>query len=308
MDALGSGLVRRLFRAVLTLWLVVTVVFVILRMSGDPVRLLLPDDATTGEVEALRRDLGLDQPVPVQYLKFLGNLIQGDLGHSLRFDQPALDLVLERFPATLQLALAAFLISAVFGLAIGVITALRRGTVWDRSLMALMGVLQASPSFFLGILLILFFSVRLGWLPTSGTGSPKHLILPALALGALTLASLARLTRSAVLEVLRADYVRTARSKGLAERVVVMRHAFRNAALPIVTVLGIELAVLLTGTVIIETVFAWPGIGRLAVDAVSTRDYPVVQATVLFVTIIFVVVNLAVDLSYLILDPRVRHV
>jgi ABC-type dipeptide/oligopeptide/nickel transport system permease component len=157
-------------------------------------------------------------------------------------------------------------------------------------------------------LLILFFSVRLGWLPTSGTGSPKHLILPALALGALTLASLARLTRSAVLEVLRADYVRTARSKGLAERVVVMRHAFRNAALPIVTVLGIELAVLLTGTVIIETVFAWPGIGRLAVDAVSTRDYPVVQATVLFVTIIFVVVNLAVDLSYLILDPRVRHV
>lgn len=308
MESFGQMLIRRLGRALLTVWLVVTVVFIILRLSGDPVRLLLDEDATPAQIEALRTELGLDRPVPVQYARFWLALLQGDLGDSLRFRQPALPLVLDRFPATLHLAVAAFIISTAAGLSIGVLTALGRGTTWDRLAMALLSLLQAAPSFFLGILLIFFVSVQLGWLPSSGYGSPQQLILPATALGALTLASLARLTRSALLEVLRADFIRTARAKGLTERAVLLRHAVRNASLPVVTVLGLELAGLLTGTVIIETVFAWPGVGRLAAESVSTRDYPVVQAAVLVVTLIFVGVNLLVDLSYLILDPRVTHV
>jgi peptide/nickel transport system permease protein len=308
MAAPGQLLLFRIARALVTIWLVVTVVFVILRLAGDPVRLLLPDDATPAQVDQLRSDLGLDRPIPVQYAVYWSSLLQGDLGSSLRFRQPALDLVLARFPATLQLALAAFVISTTVGLSVGIATALVRGSAWDRGTMALMSVLQAAPSFFLGIVLIYLISVRLGWLPTSGYGSFRQIILPAVTLSALTLASLARLTRSSMLEVLRADYIRTARAKGLSERVIVLRHGLRNASLPVVTVLGLELAGLLTGAIIIETVFAWPGVGRLAVEAVSTRDYPVVQATVLLVTLIFVAINLIVDLSYLLLDPRVRHV
>jgi ABC-type dipeptide/oligopeptide/nickel transport system permease component len=307
MSSPGQKLLFRLARAVVTLWLVVTVVFVILRLSGDPAALLLPEDATPEQIESLRRHLGLDQPIPVQYGKYWLNLAQGDLGDSLRFNQPATGLVIERLPATARLALAAFLLSTAFGLSVGIVTALLRGSFWDRAVMTLMSVLQSSPSFFLGIILILVFTVKLGWLPSSGAGSARQLILPAVTLSALSLASLARLTRSTLLDVLRADYIRTARAKGMTERVVVLRHALRNASLPVVTVLGLELAGLLTGTVIVEIVFAWPGVGRLAVQSVSFRDYPVVQATVLLITAIFVLVNLLVDLSYFFLDPRVRH-
>ncbi len=308
MESLGRMLLSRLGRAMLTVWLVVTAVFVVLRSTGDPVRLLLPEDAPLEQVEALRRELGLDRPIPVQYLRFWSRAISGDLGESLRFHQPASELVLARLWPTAQLGLVAFLLSAVSGLTLGVVTALSRGTAFDRVIMAAMSLLQASPSFFIGIVLILFVSVRLGWLPSSGSGSPRHLILPAVTVALITMASLARLVRSALLEVLRADYVRTARAKGLAEHAVVVRHALRNASLPVVTVLGLELAALLTGTVVVETVFAWPGIGRLAVEAVAVRDYPVVQAVVLVVTIVFVVINFAVDVSYILLDPRVRHV
>lgn len=305
--SIGQILVPRLGRAVVTLWLVLTVVFVVLRFSGDPVRLLLPSDASEAQVAALRADLGLDAPLPVQYLRFAGQVARGDLGNSLRFNQPALGLVLSRFPATATLAVVAFVVAATLGLAIGSLAAFARDSAWDRAAMALMSLLQAAPSFFLGVMMILLFSVRLGWVPTSGSGTPAHVVLPALTLSALTLGSIARLTRSSLLDTLGAEYIRTARAKGIPERVVWFRHALRNAALPLTTMLGLELAGLLTGAVIVETVFAWPGIGRLALDSVAARDYPVVQAVVLLIAIIFVVINLLVDLSYLVLDPRTRH-
>jgi ABC-type dipeptide/oligopeptide/nickel transport system permease component len=307
MAALVPALVPRLGRALVTLWLVVTVVFVFLRLSGDPVRILLPQNAPLDKVEALRQDLGLDQAIPVQYVRYAERLARGDFGDSLRFRQPAIDLVLERFPATLQLALAAFALAAALGPVLGALAALTRGSAWDRGAMAAMSVLQSAPSFFLGIMAILIFSVRLHWLPTSGYGSPEQLLLPAITLSLPTMAALARLTRSALLDVLRADYVRTARAKGIPESAVYRRHALRNAALPIVTVLGLELADLLTGAVIVETVFAWPGIGRLAVDAVSTRDYPVVQAAVLAIALVYIGINVLLDLAYPLLDPRVRR-
>lgn len=307
MGSVGNILVPRLGRAIVTLWLVVTVVFVVLRFSGDPVRLLLPSDASEEQVQALRVELGLDASIPVQYGRFIRQVSQGDLGDSLRFNQPALELVLNRFPATAELALVAFALAAVLGLAIGSLTAFVRGSVLDRLAMAVMSFFQAAPSFFLGLMFILLFSVQLGWLPTSGYGSPAQVVLPALTLSALTLSSIARITRSSLLDVLRADYIRTARAKGISERLIWLRHAMRNAALPLVTMLGLELAELLTGAVIVETVFAWPGVGRLAIDSVASRDYPVVQAAVLLIASIFVVINLLVDLSYLVLDPRTRN-
>lgn len=306
MGSVGQVLIPRLGRALVTLWLVVTVVFVVLRFSGDPVRLLLPGDATREQVQALRAELGLDASIPVQYGRFAVQLARGDFGASMRFNQPALELVLSRFPATAQLALVAFAAAAVLGLIIGSLSAFVRGSALDRSAMAVMGFFQAAPSFFLGIMLILMFSVRLGWFPTSGYGTPSQMVLPALTLGALTLASIARITRSSLLDTHRADYIRTARAKGVPERQVWFRHALRNAALPLATMLGLELAQLLTGAVIVETVFAWPGIGRLAIDSVAARDYPVVQAVVLLMASLFIVINLLVDLSYLVLDPRTR--
>lgn len=307
MGSVGKIVIPRLGRALVTLWLVVTVVFIVLRFSGDPVSLLLPSDASAEQVQALRVDLGLDQSIPIQYGRFVLDLARGDLGDSLRFNQPALQLVLDRFPATAELALVAFVVAAVLGLTIGSLTAFVRGSALDRFAMAVIGLLQSAPSFFLGIMLILIFSVSLGWFPTSGYGNPSQIVLPALTLSALTLASIARITRSSLLDVLRSDYIRTARSKGVPERLVWFRHALRNAALPLATMLGLELAELLAGAVIVETVFAWPGIGRLAIDSVAARDYPVVQAAVLLIAAVFVVINLLVDLSYLFLDPRTRN-
>lgn len=307
MGSLGGLLLTRAARAALTLWLVVSAVFVILRLSGDPVVLLLSENADEAQIAALRARLGLQESLPVQYARYWASVARGDLGQPLRQRQPALGLVLERFPATLQLAAAAFGLAAVVGLAVGVFAALVRGSAWDRLAMALTSVLQAGPAFFVGIVLILVFSVRLGWLPTSGRGGWRHLVLPAVTLSGFTMASLARLARSALLDVLRLDYIRTARAKGLAERSVVLRHALRNAALPLITVMGLELGGLLTGAVITETVFAWPGIGRLAVNAVSTRDYPLVQAAVIAIALVFIGINFAIDCSYALIDPRVRN-
>jgi ABC-type dipeptide/oligopeptide/nickel transport system permease component len=306
MPSFGRFLVTRGFRAALTIWLVVSAVFIILRLSGDPVALLLSEDAPPAQVEALRQRLGLDAPLIVQYFRYWTNLLQGDFGDSLRQRQPALGLVFERMPATLQLSAAAFGLAAIVGLTLGTLAALKRGTIWDRLAMSLISVLQSGPAFFVGIVLILFFSVRLGWLPSSGRGDLKSLILPAVTLSGFTMASLARLARSALLDVLRLDYIRTARAKGLGERAILLRHALRNAALPLITVMGLELGGLVTGAVITETVFAWPGVGRLAVGAVSTRDYPIVQASVLFIAAVFVLVNFLVDCSYALIDPRVR--
>ncbi len=308
MQSAGRVILQRVVRAGLTLWLVVSVVFFILRFSGDPVALLLSDTATPTQVEALRTQLGLDQPLPIQYTKDLGSLVRGDFGNSLRQRQPAMRLVLARFPATLQLAAASFLLAATVGMGMGVLAAVYRGRAWDRFAMIFTSIIQAGPAFFVGILLILIFSVRLGWLPSSGRGSFKQLILPAITLSGFTMASLTRLSRSALLDVLRNDYIRTARAKGLRESSILTGHALRNAALPLITVAGLELGGLLTGAVITETVFAWPGIGRLAVDSVRTRDYPVVQAAVLFIATIFVLVNFLIDCSYAMIDPRVRGV
>ncbi len=307
MQSVGHFIVQRAIRALLTLWLVVTAVFVILRLSGDPIAALLGPDARPDQIAALQHDLGLDSPAPVQYVKYFANLARGDFGNSIQQRRPALGLVLDRFPATAQLALVAFAIAATIGLTLGVITALNRGSVVDRLALAVMSAFQAAPAFFVGILLILFLSVRFGWLPSSGRGTAKQLVLPALTLSALTMASLARLTRSSLLDVLRNDFIRTARSKGLHERTVILSHALRNAALPLVTVMGLELGGLLTGAVITETVFAWPGVGRLALDAVRGRDYPVVQASVLFIAAVFVLINFLVDCSYALLDPRVSE-
>jgi len=305
MPSFGRFLVARGVRAALTIWIVVSGVFIILRLSGDPVTLLLSENATPDQIEALRTRLGLDAPIFVQYVRYWASLFQGDFGDSLRQRQPALSLVFERMPATLQLAAAAFGLAVVVGLSLGTFAAILRGTIWDRLAMSLISVLQSGPAFFVGIVLILIFSVRFGWLPSSGRGEAKSLILPAVTLSGFTMASLARLARSALLDVLRLDYIRTARAKGLGERAILLRHAFRNAALPLITVMGLELGGLVTGAVITETVFAWPGVGRLAVGAVSTRDYPVVQAAVLFIAAIFVLVNFLVDCSYALIDPRV---
>jgi ABC-type dipeptide/oligopeptide/nickel transport system permease component len=277
-----------------------------MRLSGDPVPLLLPPDAPRSEIFRVRAELGLDRPLPVQYAVFLGNVLQGDFGRSIHFRQPALRVVLGYLPATLQLGLTAFVLAALVALPIGVISAVRRNSFVDQAAMGLALVGQSAPTFFIGILLILVVSLNLGLLPTSGRETWRHLVLPALTLGAFTMASIARLTRSAVLEVLRADYVRTARAKGVSEALVIAKHTLKNAAVPIVTITGLQFGTLLGGAVVTETVFAWPGMGRLAIQSIYNRDYPIVQCTVFLSALLFIVINFCIDLIYGLLDPRVR--
>lgn len=298
-------IVKRMLYAVLTVLGVVTIVFVLQRTTGDPIAVLLPADVPLEEHAKLRTALGLDQPLHVQYGKFLVGMARGDLGYSYRQGAPALALVLERVPSTLKLALAGMAVAIAIGLPAGVLAAVNRGTVLDRFVMSTALVGQAMPVYWTGILLILLFSVRLRWLPAIGYGGIRSMLMPALAVGSYSAARIARMTRSSMLEVLRMDYVRTARSKGLSNRNVVVGHALRNALIPIVTVLGMEFGSLMGGSVIVESVFAWPGVGRLAVNAIMGRDYPVVQAVVIVVSAIFVLINLGVDLTYGILDPRI---
>lgn len=299
-------LLRRVVHSVVALWGVLTIVFAILHLSGDPALLMIPQGATQQDLDRLRHDLGLNQPLTVQYGLFLWNAVHGDFGRSFLQRQPAMQLVLARVPATLQLALAALLISVVVGVAAGVLSAWRRGTWPDRVAMVLALVGQATPSFWLGIMLILVFALWLKWLPSSGYGSPQQLILPSLTLGALSMATISRITRSSLLEVLGHEYVKVARAKGLQERTVLVRHAMRNAAIPVVTLVALELGVLLSGAVIVETIFAWPGIGRLAVDSILARDFPVVQAIVFVASVVYIGINLLTDLLYTMIDPRVR--
>ncbi|MGH7331699.1 MAG: ABC transporter permease [Candidatus Rokuibacteriota bacterium] len=296
----------RLFRALIALWLVSTVVFVVMRLSGDPVPLLLPPDAPRSEIFRVRSELGLDRPLAVQYAVFLGNLARGDFGRSIKFRMPAAQVVLERIPATLELGLTAFAIAVVAAVPIGLLSAMRRNSLVDHVAMGIALIGQSAPTFFIGILFILLLSVQAGLFPTSGRGDWRHLVLPALTLALFAMASVARLTRSAVLEVLRADYIRTARSKGLSELFVVAKHTLKNAAIPIVTITGLQFGALLAGAVITETVFAWPGIGRLAIQSIYNRDYPVVQCAVFASAVMFIVLNLLIDMIYGVLDPRVR--
>jgi ABC-type dipeptide/oligopeptide/nickel transport system permease component len=306
MRGFGGFLAYRLFRTLVALWLVSTVVFVVMRLSGDPVPLLLPPDAPIAEMERVRRDLGLDRPIPVQYGIFLGNVVRGDFGRSIHFRQPAMDVARSYLRATFELGLTAFVIAAVVAFPIGVLSAVRRNSLLDHLTMGLALIGQSAPTFFIGIVLILTLALRLDLFPTSGRGDWRHLVLPALTLGAFTMASIARITRSAVLEVLRADFVRTARAKGVAEAWVVGKHTLRNAALPILTITGLQFGTLLGGAVVTETVFAWPGIGRLAIQSIYNRDYPVVQSTVFIAAMLFIAINLVLDVLYGVLDPRAR--
>ena len=306
MRALLSFIGYRLFRALITLWIVSTVVFVVMRLSGDPVPLLLPPDAPRSEIFRVRAELGLDRPLPVQYGVFLGNVLRGDFGRSIHFREPASRVVMGYLPATLELGLTAFLFAVVVAVPVGLLSAVRRNTFLDHATMGVALVGQSAPTFFIGILFILLLSLKGGWFPTSGRGTWAHLALPALTLALFTMASVARLTRSAVLEVLHADYIRTARAKGLAELLVVAKHTFKNAAIPIVTITGLQFGTLLGGAVVTETVFAWPGIGRLAIQSIYNRDYPVVQCAVFLSAVIFIVLNFLIDLIYGFLDPRIR--
>jgi len=306
MRGLLPFLASRLLRALVALWLVSTVVFVVMRLSGDPVPLLLPPDAPRSEIFRVRAELGLDRPVLVQYAIFLGNVLRGDFGRSIHFRQSAFRVVAGYLPATIELGLSAFVLAAVVALPIGVLSAVRRNSAVDQATMGLALVGQSAPTFFIGILLILVVSLNLGLLPTSGRGDWRNLVLPALTLGAFAMASIARLTRSAVLEVLSADYIRTARAKGVSEALVVVKHTLKNAAVPIVTITGLQFGTLLGGAVVTETVFAWPGIGRLAIQSIYNRDYPVVQCTVFLSAVLFIVISFCIDLIYGLLDPRVR--
>lgn len=302
-----SYLLRRLWQSLLVLFGVSVVVFFILHLTGDPAALLLPPDATAEDIAKFRTAMGFDDPWVVQYARFLKGAVRGDFGESLRHGEPAMGLVLERLPATFELAGAGLLIALTLAIPAGIVSAVRRNTSVDyvSTVVALLG--QAMPTFWLGIMLILVFSVRLNWLPSSGRGSLEHLILPAITLGLFTTARITRLTRSGMLEVLGQDYIRTARAKGVGEPPVVWKHALKNASIPIVTIVGIELGTLLGGSVITETIFAWPGVGRLSVQAIFNRDYPVVQSAVFLLASTFVIVNLLVDVIYTYLDPRIRY-
>lgn len=304
---MGRYLFKRLWHAVYVLVGISAVSFFFIHLSGDPVMLMLPADASHQQIEALRKQLGFDDPIPIQYLRFLAHALQGDFGQSLYYRVPAMTLILERLPASMELALAAMVIALGVSVPIGILSAVKRGSFLDMGSMlgALLGL--SMPHFWLGIMLILLFSVKLGWLPTSGRGTLPQLIMPALALGMGLMAMFARLTRSVMLEVLSQDYVRTARAKGLTETLVIGKHALKNALIPLVTVAGMQFGFLIGGTVIIETVFAWPGVGRLVVQAIFNRDYPLVQASVLVLAVVFVVVNLVVDILYVYLDPQISY-
>ncbi|WP_433166842.1 nickel ABC transporter permease [Kribbella sp. CA-247076] len=304
---MGAYVVRRLFFSLFVLWGAVTIIFVVLRLvPGDPAYIMLGPDADQAQVDALRAQLGLDQSLIQQYATYLANVVHLDFGESFRLNADSMSLVLQRVPATIQLASTALVLSLVIGLPLGVIAALRANSWVDRSIsvFSLMG--QSTPSFWLGIVLILVFARGLQVLPSAGSGTWSHLVLPTVTLALPFLAILVRLTRSGLLEVVHEGYVQTARAKGLGESVVILVHALRNALIPIVTVVGLQFGALLGGTVIVETVFAWPGVGRLLIDSIGRRDYGVVQASILLVATIFVVINLLVDLLYGFLDPRVR--
>ncbi|PJE26368.1 peptide/nickel transport system permease protein [Pseudooceanicola antarcticus] len=300
-------LAGRLAEALVALVLMSLVIFLLSRVIGDPVALLLSDSATEADRQLLIQQLGLDRPMWQQYFTFLGNALQGDFGQSVTAGrEDALELVLSRLPASLSLAGVALAFTLVLGILLGVLAAITRGTLADLAvrMLALLG--QSAPSFWLGIMLIYVFAVHLGWLPTSGFGGPAYYVLPALTLGLFTLAAITRLVRASMLEALSSEYVKLARIKGLSEWSVVLRHALGNSLIPVVTFMGTFFATMITGAVVVETVFAWPGIGRLAYESIMARDFPVIQTVVLVITAFFILANLIVDLLYLAIDPRMR--
>ncbi len=297
---------RRLAQLFLVLIGVSLVVFGIVRLTGDPIVILLGEAATPQAVAQMRADLGLDRPIYVQYLRFLANAVRGDFGISLRYQQSALSLFVERLPATLELTAAALLLALVIGLPIGVVAALKPQSMFDGLVRASALVGQAIPGFYLGLVAIIVLGAHYKLLPTGGRGTFAQIILPATTLAAYQVAIVARFARGAMLEVLGEDFIRTARAKGLARIRTIVRHALRNALIPVVTILALQFGTLLSGAVVTETVFSWPGVGRLAVQAIYTRDFAVVQVTVMVTAILFVIINLVTDILYVLLDPRIR--
>lgn len=300
-------ILRRVAQSLGVLVVLALVVFALARVTGNPADLLLPEDATRDDREHLLKALGLDRPVHEQLVKFVGGALHGDLGTSIRYRRPAVELFLERLPNTLTLVPLALISAVVIAIPLGLLAAVYRGTIIDRlsGAIAVLGI--ATPSFWLGIILIYVFSIQLGWLPSARMGGPAHYILPTITLAAFLVAGMMRLVRSSVLEILDTEYVKLARIKGLSQTVVIWKHCLRNALIPVVTLFGVFFALLVTGAIVTETVFAWPGVGRLTYEAVIFRDYPLLQAVILMKGIIVLGVNLGVDILYAYLDPRVRY-
>jgi peptide/nickel transport system permease protein len=300
-------IVKRLGYAVLSLLLLSLTIFLLVRLTGDPAVLLVEPGASKEDLAAIRVQLGLDRPIWVQYGQFMSSLVRGNLGHSFYYRTPVLELYLSRLPYSLVLAAAAMVFSLLVGIPSGILAAVRVNSWWDSAgkIFALLGL--SLPSFWVGLVMILFFSVYLGWLPSSGSGTALHVVMPAFALGWYFAAAHMRLTRSSMLEVLGSEYVKLARLKGLPEALVIGKHAFKNALIPVLTLAGINLVIMVNVAVVVETVFAWPGVGRLLYEGISFRDFPVVQATVLIGGAMIVIVNFFVDILYAVIDPRIRY-
>ena len=301
-------IVRRLLLTIPVLLGVATLVFALLHLvPGDPAQVMLGESAAASDVDALRTKLGLDRPLPAQYTQFIRGIVQGDFGTSFRYGTPVFQEIAQRLPNTLQLALAAMSVAILLAVPLGILGALYRGRAIDQAAMTVSLVGISMPNFWLGPLLAIVFAVSLGWLPVSGMGDWRHLVLPAVTLGAALAAILARMTRASLIEELRELYVLAARARGLSQTRAVLRHALRNSLIPVVTILGLQFGAVLTGTIITETIFSWPGIGRLLIQAINFRDYPLVQGCILFIATTYVLVNLLVDLTYGYLDPRIRY-
>jgi ABC-type dipeptide/oligopeptide/nickel transport system permease component len=300
-------IIKRLGLAIVTLILLSLTIFLLMRVTGDPAVLLAEPGASQADLDAIRKQFGLDQPLYTQYASFLAHLVRGDFGQSFYYRTDVFELYLSRLPASLLLATAAMTFSLIVGIPTGIIAAVRVNQWWDSAgkIFALLGL--SMPSFWVGLIMILFFSVYLGWLPSSGSGTVLHLVMPAIALGWVFAAAHMRLTRSSMLEVLGSEYVKLARLKGLPEALVISKHALKNALIPVLTLAGINLVIMVNVAIVVETVFAWPGVGRLLYEGIAFRDFPVVQATVLLGGVMIVVVNLVVDILYAVIDPRIRY-
>ncbi|MCD6436109.1 MAG: ABC transporter permease [Clostridiales bacterium] len=299
-------LIKKLPQTILVIIGVSIITFIIMHLSGNPAQLLLPPEATEQQIEEFSEALGYNDPLPEQYFRFMKGVIKGDFGTSMVYRRPAFDIVLERFPATIQLAICSMIFAIIVAVPMGILAAVKRNTIFDYISMTLALGMQSMPTFWLGIMLVMIFSVKLGWLPTSGRGTFQQLILPTITLGAFYLAMISRLMRSGLLGVLSEDYISTARAKGVKETLIVLKHALKNSIIPLVTVVGMEFGRLLGGAVVTEAVFEWPGVGQLALTAIGQRDYPVVQGVIFVLALTFVLVNLLTDLSYSYLDPRIR--
>lgn len=300
-------ILSRLAQSLLVLFGILVLVFFMVRVTGDPARLMMPREASPEDIEAFRHKMGFDRPLIVQFLDFLGGVVVGDFGNSLHYKLPALPLILERLPATVELATVSLAFAVMVAVPLGLIGGFKPGSLWD-SLGRAIGLFgQSIPNFWLALVLIIVFAVKLGWFPSFGRDSPRSVVLPAIALGVFSLGRLVRLTRSAVLEIRSEDYIRTAHSKGLSPRIIYIKHVLRNAAISLVSVIGVQFGYMLGGSIYIETIFSWPGLGRLAADSIGVRDFPMVQAIAVFTSLVVVTLNLLTDVAYALIDPRIRY-